>query len=122
MQVKLFVPSNVTQLVTVIKAIRVITGLGLKEAKDLFDAARNTGITRVLNVRPEFDLMDTTFNEQLREMRSCGCSASVWPDAPAKAKTTAISAMKRAAMLAMKERNYSMMSDIVRVLEDWDTQ
>lgn len=47
--------ATTTNLVAVIKSVRVLTGLGLKEAKDIVDNMRNTGEAMTIRVLPSYD-------------------------------------------------------------------
>lgn len=58
---------TVNQAVSVIKCIRVYTGLGLKEAKDLWDASR----MRMVKI----DCKRASQSEFVRELRALGCEA-----------------------------------------------
>ena len=59
---------NTNQAVPVIKQIRYASGLGLKEAKDLYDSARDSGIAK-------FRVHKDKRMETLKELRNLGCSA-----------------------------------------------
>lgn len=54
-----------------IKAIRLVSGLGLKEAKDLFEMVESSG-PQLIKI-PD-TVSDDTVQQFLRDMRYCGCA------------------------------------------------
>lgn len=64
------IPSNTYHAVNTIKAIREYTGLGLKEAKDIWDTAKDTGQWTQIKYDPIYNKSDTPTQFKNRIKRS----------------------------------------------------
>jgi hypothetical protein len=104
--------ATVNDKVAAIKAIRWITGFGLKEAKDLIDAVCN-GITHTFkeqNACYRNTEYSYSLDEELKAIRACGFTVVEMSDI----LTTQVQAI---AVEAINACDYDLAIDLIRILK-----
>jgi len=106
-------PGAQPQKVASIKALRTLTGLGLKEAKDAVEDAMDTGKTSIQMYGDPVSLLRT---EEVKILTSEGFRVNGIGDK----KEAIVNSVQTSARIAIQDKQYELAIDLLKVLKDHD--